>query len=379
VKSKYKVVSFIIIILVLAPIELRLFDITGQFILVNFKPVLLSPLIYFFATQKFHFRQFYLSNKFICWFYLIIIVYYLLQCLILNKINLYPLIIAKHFVYFFIWYYLWYEFKYLGNIKFIYQFYFVSFTAMILYLFYFYFNGEYFGFKDYYWYILSSVSVGLVVKKKYNLFKLIGWVILFLSLSRTAILSFLTSMLFKLNLRNLFYLFCTLFTVLLVVINLEIPQLDYYWDTILFFSDFKNISNMLSSDFNSVGSNFSNASDNFRTIELLRSIEIFKANPIFGVGFENYSSYASSFYFTDSLVRLPHNEFVRHLVEGGPFVFIFYLVLYISSFKVAVGNSTLPIYFSSFFMFLFTASNFLTLFLLILSRYYIPKASIINK
>ena len=361
---------FIIIILILIPIELRLFDVSGQFVLVNFKPALLSPFIYFFITRKIYLKLFFLNNKFICKAYLIIVIYYLVQCLILNRLEIFPIIISKHFIYLFFWYYLWYELNYLCNRNFINQFYLVSFIGMILYYLYFFLNGEYFGFKDYYWFILSNVSVSLVIHKKYNLINILGWIILILSLSRTAILSFLASILIKLNTRNVSYLILSFSIVILVINSFEIVQLNYYLDTIIFFTDLDNINNLLTSDFNSIGNNFSNASDNFRIIEYLRAVEIFKANYIFGIGFENYSSYASKFYFTDSLVRLPHNEFLRHLVEGGPFIFIFYLVLYLSTLKIAVVNSTLPIYFASLFMFLFTASNFLTLFLLILCRLY---------
>lgn len=368
--QKSELVGLFIIILILIPVELRLFNVSGEFVLVNFKPALLAPFIFFLFARKTHFKEFCVKNKFICLSYLTLPFYYLIQGLILNRVEILPVVFAKHYIYLFFWYYVWYVFNIKNDKRFIYQFYWVSSTGMVLYVLFCFYSGEYFGYKDPYWFTLTTVSVSLVLNNKYKFKNFFGWIILSLSLSRTAILAFIVSIFIRLNKRSLLYLSFGFAIIIIVVSRFEIPQLQYYLDTIVFLFDADNINNLLKSDFNSIGGTFTNGSDNYRVIEYLRSIEIIRENPFLGVGFENYAAYASKYFFTDSLVRLPHNEFIRHLVEGGPFIFIFYIVLYLSSLRIAIVNSTLPIYFASLVMFIFTASNFLTLFLLILSRFY---------
>ena len=160
----------------------------------------------------------------------------------------------------------------------------------------------------------------------------------------------------------------------IILINLNIPQLDKYFETFLIISqNFNELLSISFSDFTEK-SLFSNPSDNHRFFEMYRAIDIIGNNFIFGIGFENYFNFSTSNYdYFGGVVRLPHNEFLRLFAEGGVILVSLSMYLYYLVYKQSkLRNEDNPFLYSSLGLFFFTSSNFITFFLFLIS-YFISK------
>jgi len=179
----------------------------------------------------------------------------------------------------------------------------------------------------------------------------------------------------KISLNKIFSYIFFVSIIVAIVSSLNIPQLDKYFETFAIIKD--NFSVLLSttySDFAKTKSLFSNPSDNHRFLEIYRSLDIIRTNFIFGIGFENYFNYATLNYdAVGGIVRLPHNEFLRLFSEGGLILVLLSTYLYYLVYKQCkVRNSDSVFLSASLGLFLFTASNFITFFLFLIS-YFIAK------
>ena len=234
-------------------------------------------------------------------------------------------------------------------------------------------KNNFVGFKDTYWYIILSITSLVYIRKfRYLLYSLIFVEIL--SLSRTGWIAVVLIYIRKISFRKIFYYLFSLTIVSIIFSNLNIPQLNKYFETFSIISqNFNELLSISFSDFTDK-SLFSNPSDNHRIFEIYRSLDIISNNFIFGIGFENYFNFSTSNYDAfGGIVRLPHNEFLRLFTEGGIILVSLSMYLYYLVYKQSqLSDQDNPFLYSSLGLFFFTSSNFITFFLFLIS-YFISK------
>ena len=371
--SKIDLSIFLYFIIVLIPIEIRLFNASNTAVVVNFKPILLLPLVYLLLNTKIFFKTFIRENNSLIKVYFLIILYLILNCFYNGLINKIPLILAKYFIYIFNFYFVWYILKTFKLKKFINYLFYVSFFFTLFFILSEFYENIFFGFKDRYWYIILSITSLVYIRK----FRLLLYSLIFveiLSLSRTGWISVILIYIRKISFKEIFYYIFSFIVIILIIINLNIDQLNRYFETFSIIS--QNLNELYSLSFSDFTEKalFSNPSDNHRILELYRSLDIISNNFIFGIGFENYFAFSTSNYDPSvGIVRLPHNEFLRLFSEGGVIlvslsIYLYYLV-YRQSKLMNVDN---PFLYSSLGLFFFTSSNFITFFLFLIS-YFISK------
>lgn len=371
--SKIDLSILIYFIIVLIPFEIRLFDANNTSVIVNFKPVLLLPFIYLFLDRKILFKKFYNENRAIVNIYLSIILYLIFNCILNGLYNKIPLMLAKYFIYVFNFYFVWYILQLYDLKKFIRYLFYISFFFTIFFILESYSNNIIYGYKDTYWFIILCIT-SLVYVSKYK--KILNSLIFIeiLSLSRTGWIALIFIYIRKISFKTFLYYILTISTISIIIVNINISQLDKYFDTIYIIS--KNFNELLTLSFSdfSEKSLFTNPSDNHRLFEIYRSIDIISKNYLFGVGFENYFDYSTLNYDKlGGIVRLPHNEFLRLFSEGGVVLISLSLYLYYLVYKKSkLGNIDNPFLYSSLGLFLFTSSNFMTFFFYLIS-YFIAK------
>ena len=370
-KIDFSIIIYFIIVLI--PIEIRLFNAGGTAVMVNFKPVLLLPLVYLLLNSKIYFKNFIRENRSLIKVYFLIILYLIFNCFYNGLLNKIPLLLAKYFIYIFNFYFVWYILKTWNLMKFINYLFYVSFFFTLFFISKEFYQNIFFGFKDTYWYIILSITSLVYIRKfRYLLYSL--FFVEILSLSRTGWIAVILIYIRKISFRQIFYYLFSFTIVSVIIINLNIPQLNKYFETFSFISqNFNELLTISYSDFTDK-SLFSNPSDNHRIVEIYRSLDIINNNFIFGIGFENYFNYTTSNYAAlGGIVRLPHNEFLRLFSEGGIILvslsmYLYYLVYQQSKLR----NNDNPFLSASFGLFLFSASNFITFFLFLIS-YFISK------
>lgn len=370
-KIDFSIILYFIIVLI--PIEIRLFNAGGTAVMVNFKPVLLLPLVYLLLNTKIFFKNFIRENRSLIKVYFLIILYLIFNCFYNGLVNKIPLILAKYFIYIFNFYFVWYILKTCKLMKFINYLFYISFFFTLYYILNEFSKNNFVGFKDTYWYIILSITSLVYIRKfRYLLYSLIFVEIL--SLSRTGWIAVVLIYIRKISFRKIFYYLFSLTIVSIIFSNLNIPQLNKYFETFSIISqNFNELLSISFSDFTDK-SLFSNPSDNHRIFEIYRSLDIISNNFIFGIGFENYFNFSTSNYDAfGGIVRLPHNEFLRLFTEGGIILVSLSMYLYYLVYKQSqLSDQDNPFLYSSLGLFFFTSSNFITFFLFLIS-YFISK------
>jgi O-antigen ligase len=243
-------------------------------------------------------------------------------------------------------------------------------------------EGDFLSFKDSYWVILFS-SIFATIEVRYartlesRMRLAVSIIMLIMSGSRTGWVAYFlfSTVVWGLSLRLLLLL--GLGGGLLTVIAGYNEQTLAYAATVqLLVQAFADLSFSDLLGWLAVASSFENPSDRFRLTEIVRAILIFQANPLFGVGIDQYISYGTNQLAeeidTESVIGA-HNELLRVLCEGG----IFYLAIMAAFYAIAVRQAMrvppalkrtcLALVAASLGMFLFTATNFMITLLLQLS------------
>jgi O-antigen ligase len=243
-------------------------------------------------------------------------------------------------------------------------------------------EGDFLSFKDSYWVILFScifatIEVRHVRTSESRLRLALSIIMLIMSGSRTGWVAYLlfSMVIWGVSLRLL--LLVGLGGVLLTVIAEYNAQTVAYAATVqLLVQAFGDLSFNELDGWLAVASSFENPSDKFRLTEIVRAILIFQANPLFGVGIDQYINYGMNKLDedidTESVIGA-HNELLRVLCEGG----LFYLTIIAAYYAIAIRQAMrvpltlkgtcLGLLAASLGMFLFTATNYMITLLLQLS------------
>jgi O-antigen ligase len=243
-------------------------------------------------------------------------------------------------------------------------------------------EGDFLSFKDAYWVILFScifatmeVRHAVTLESRWRL--VVSIVILIMSGSRTGWVAYFlfSAVIWGVSVRML--LPVGLGVAMLTAISMYNEQTLAYATTVRLLV--QALGDLSFSDLHgwlAVASSFENPSDRFRLTEIVRSIVIFQANPLFGVGIDQYISYGTNQLAEDidtEKIIGAHNELLRVLCEGG----IFYLAIMAAFYAIAVRQAMrvsptlkrtcLALLAASLSMFLLTATNFMITLLLQIS------------